>query len=139
MVTPGEVRRLPAFFLLLAAAFLVAAGWTVAWRGFCPSGGTTVNMTDVAVSPEAVVVLAVINIGLHFCRHANARRRTVRLWVDGPLWIDVTDDDDGLPARRHSGIGLSSMRERAAERLATVGTRVSTQLPLPPNLVEEGT
>lgn len=78
-------------------------------------------------------------------RHANASNCTVKISVDGPLRIDVTDDGDGLPARRDGGIGLGSMRERTAElggefraeRLHTGGTRICAELPLPPVGAEE--
>jgi signal transduction histidine kinase len=80
-------------------------------------------------------------------RHADAGRCTVRLWVERDLRIEVTDDGSGLPARWNAGIGLSSMRERAAElgggfhieRIETGGTRVSASLPLPPVPAGEGT
>jgi signal transduction histidine kinase len=60
-----------------------------------------------------------------------------------PSWLEVaiTDDGVGLPtvaAERHAGVGLASMRERAAELGGTVlveplpagGTRVLARLPL---------
>jgi signal transduction histidine kinase len=58
--------------------------------------------------------------------------------------VEVTDDGRGLPARPVPGVGLSSMRERAAElggscsvgpgpagSPAPSGTRVHAVLPLP--------
>ena len=60
----------------------------------------------------------------------------------GPaLLIEVTDDGRGLPTDVHEGVGLSSMRERAAEvggacriqRGPNGGTVVRAQLPVPPS------
>ena len=49
-------------------------------------------------------------------RHAGARRCRVHLGADGDdLLVEVTDDGLGLPAQPVPGVGLSSMRERAAE------------------------
>jgi signal transduction histidine kinase len=49
-------------------------------------------------------------------RHAGARRCRVRLGADGDdLLVEVTDDGLGLPEEPVPGVGLSSMRERAAE------------------------
>jgi signal transduction histidine kinase len=72
-------------------------------------------------------------------RHAGARNCTVRLSLDDGLGLEVTDDGVGLPADRAAGVGLASMRERAAElggecvteALPTGGTRVFARLPLP--------
>ena len=62
----------------------------------------------------------------------------MRLEVDTAVAIEVSDDGDGLPADYRPGIGLHSMRERAAELGGTCaieprrprGTRVLAQLPL---------
>ncbi|TDB98969.1 sensor histidine kinase [Actinomadura sp. 7K534] len=48
-------------------------------------------------------------------RHANACSAVVRLHLNGDLHVTVDDDGVGLPTRVRSGIGMSSMRERAAE------------------------
>jgi signal transduction histidine kinase len=87
-------------------------------------------------------------------KHARARRCTVRLALvrDAPLEtsvltvleapvleIDVTDDGCGLRRPDAAGLGLTSMRERAAEVGGTCwvesspgcGTRVALRLPCP--------
>jgi signal transduction histidine kinase len=59
--------------------------------------------------------------------------------VAGVLQVDISDDGQGLPPNYRAGVGLNSMRERAeelggeclVETLATGGTRVLAQLPLP--------
>jgi signal transduction histidine kinase len=58
--------------------------------------------------------------------------------VDGAD-LEVVDDGAGIPAERTAGVGLSSMRERAAELggvcvvepVPEGGTRVVLSLPLP--------
>ena len=72
-------------------------------------------------------------------RHAQASRCTVRLHIDEAVHIDIWDDGRGLPAIRRAGVGLTSMRERAAElggscvieTRAQGGTEVRARLPLP--------
>ncbi len=48
-------------------------------------------------------------------RHAGARFCAVRIEVTNVLRLEVTDDGKGFPAQAQSGVGLTSMRERAAE------------------------
>ena len=76
-------------------------------------------------------------------RHAQARACRVRLSIDGggdTLELEVADDGVGVAEGRRAGVGLSSMRERAAELGGTYvvtpasssgGTRVLAWLPLP--------
>ncbi|SEK82290.1 Histidine kinase-, DNA gyrase B-, and HSP90-like ATPase [Blastococcus sp. DSM 46786] len=72
-------------------------------------------------------------------RHAAARTCTLRLAADdGELTVEVVDDGRGLPAELLPGVGMSSMRERAAETGGRCdvlpapgsGTRVRARLPL---------
>jgi signal transduction histidine kinase len=73
-------------------------------------------------------------------RHADARNCIVRLDLDNEaymLCVEVADDGRGIGEARGTGVGLSSMRERAAElggsctieALASGGTRVRACLP----------
>jgi two-component system NarL family sensor kinase len=70
-------------------------------------------------------------------RHAHARHCTVALSVDGRLHVTVEDDGTGLPAQPSPGVGIQSMRARAADiggqlRLGPAdggGTRVDADLP----------
>jgi signal transduction histidine kinase len=72
-------------------------------------------------------------------RHAQARRCVVRLRLDDGLTVEIVDDGNGLPAQARLGVGIDSMRERAAELggaclVATApmgGVRVFARLPLP--------
>jgi signal transduction histidine kinase len=78
-------------------------------------------------------------------RHAEAQRCALSLAIDeGTLRLEVRDDGRGLPDSRagetgRAGVGLTTMRERAAElggrlvveALPEGGTRVRAELPLP--------
>jgi signal transduction histidine kinase len=71
-------------------------------------------------------------------RHSQARACFVCLKLADRLVVEITDDGRGLPAAPRAGIGLTSMRERAAELGGKCviearregGTRVLVQLPL---------
>lgn len=92
--------------------------------------------------PAAVEVAAYRIAGeamTNAARHAAASRCEVALRiVDGTLCVEVTDDGRGLPAEPAGGVGLASIRERAAELGGSSsvgpapggGVRVSASLPL---------
>jgi signal transduction histidine kinase len=91
----------------------------------------------------AAVEVAVYHIALeavtNVAQHAHAQTCRIRLFLESGLCLEITDDGDGLPADFHAGVGLTSMRERAAElggeckieSGALHGTRVWARLPLP--------
>ena len=89
----------------------------------------------VEVAAYQIALEAVTNVA----RHAQAKTCRIRLSLEGGLYLEIIDDGDGLPADRHVGVGLTSMRERAAElggecrieRGPSHGTRVWARLPLP--------
>jgi signal transduction histidine kinase len=65
-------------------------------------------------------------------RHSGARRCTVRLGLDGPsraggraMAVEVCDDGHGIPDDVAAGVGMLSLRERAAE----LGGTVSVECP----------
>ncbi|MFC5041001.1 GAF domain-containing sensor histidine kinase [Ornithinimicrobium kibberense] len=103
---------------------------------------TTVTADDLGALPAAVEVAAYRIVGealTNVTRHARARRAEVRLAVaDGALAVTVRDDGLGIPDDTESGVGLLSMRERAAELGGTAevtcppdgGTLVRAVLPL---------
>jgi signal transduction histidine kinase len=88
----------------------------------------------VEVAAYRIAIEAMTNAAIH----SQARRCEVRIAEQDGLRIEVDDDGVGLPAGTPSGVGLTSMRERAAElggRLSIHaepgrGTRVEAWLPL---------
>jgi signal transduction histidine kinase len=75
---------------------------------------------------------------MNVLKHADARNVEVRVRVGDVLWLEIQDDGVGLAGASTGGIGLGSMRERAAEvgGRCTIsapsggGTRVNVCLPL---------
>ncbi|WP_018681107.1 sensor histidine kinase [Actinokineospora enzanensis] len=109
-----------------------------------PDGGVSimlevpVALPDLPASVDVAAYRIVCEALTNVTRHARASSCAVRLWVDDDLHIEVVDDGVGL-ARRAAGIGLVSMRQRAAELGGDClvaaedrgGTRVLATLPLP--------
>jgi signal transduction histidine kinase len=108
------------------------------------SGGPTVSVEaeELGSLPAAVEVAAYRIAGealTNVTRHAHACRAVVRLHRDDrDLLVEVADDGTGIPAEAQAGVGLISLRERAAELggrsevtcPATGGTVVRAWLPL---------
>jgi signal transduction histidine kinase len=99
-------------------------------------------MENLPALPAAVEVAAyrIVQEALtNVVRHAQARTCVIRLSLLAGLQLEITDDGMGLPAEPHAGVGLLSMRERAAEVGGSCdvgpapgqGTRVLVKLPLP--------
>jgi signal transduction histidine kinase len=146
--TVGDVRRLvydlrpPA----LDELGLVEAVGERASRYDAPQEGfrTTVEAPEELPPLPAAVEVAAYRIVqealMNVARHARASMCTVRLVCPDSrtLEVEVTDDGVGLPGSAEGGVGLSSMRERAAElggtceieRSSPTGTRVFARLPL---------
>jgi signal transduction histidine kinase len=89
----------------------------------------------VEVAAYRIALEALANV----VRHAHASNCIMRLALsDEVLTVEVRDDGEGLPEGYHAGVGISAMRERAAElsgscaveTMANGGTRVSARLPL---------
>ena len=96
----------------------------------------------VEVAAYRITMEALTNVA----RHAQAHTCVVRLSLPeaggrpqgSPLQIEIVDDGVGLPADQRAGVGLTSMRERAAELGGTCavgpgpggGTRVVARLPI---------
>ena len=105
-------------------------------------GGITVTGPDPAPELPAAAEVAAYRIAVeamtNITRHARARAATVQIAVDGHLQLEITDDGQGLPAAFRAGVGISSMRERAAELgghctvepVSPRGTRVRATIPL---------
>jgi signal transduction histidine kinase len=89
----------------------------------------------VEVAAYRIALEALTNVA----KHAAAHNCTISLGVGNGLHLDIRDDGRGLPPDRRAGVGLTSMRERAAElggqcSIGPVpggGTAVVAWLPLP--------
>jgi signal transduction histidine kinase len=68
-------------------------------------------LAAVEVAAYRIVCEALTNVS----RHSTATECEVRLSFNGGLSIEVDDNGLGLPDGTHSGVGMFSMRERAAE------------------------
>jgi signal transduction histidine kinase len=139
----GEVRRLvhelrpPALDELGLAGALRSQA-----EKFAPALDVTVDSRgDLSALPAAVEVAAyriACEALSNAARHAVAQLATVRLEAADDLKLEICDDGRGIPPDRQSGVGLTSMRERAAELGAQVavrprdggGTTVSAVFPL---------
>lgn len=91
------------------------------------------NSAAVEVAAFRVVQEAINNV----IRHAQARHCNISISIEDELQIRIQDDGVGLSGDARSGVGLQSMRERAAEmggvcRIETgAGGGVIVQLSLP--------
>jgi signal transduction histidine kinase len=89
----------------------------------------------VEVAAFRIVLEALTNVA----RHADAHSCCVRLTCGPDLFVEVSDDGRGFTSGMRAGVGLTSMRERAAELGGecvveaglTGGTRVWARLPQP--------
>ena len=102
----------------------------------------TVDAPESLPSLPAAVEVAAYRITLealtNVVRHACARECVIRLSLSEVLQVEVTDNGLGLKAHSRAGVGMTSMRERAAElggtcvieHTSTGGTRVLARLPL---------
>jgi two-component system NarL family sensor kinase len=113
-------------------------------NAFDRSNGLSISVDapgDVPILPAAVEVAAyriALEALTNVTRHAQAQECVVRLALNGGLQLEVADDGVGLPDAFQAGVGLASMRERAAELGGTFviegraegGTCVLVHLPL---------
>jgi signal transduction histidine kinase len=93
--------------------------------------------------PAAVEVAAyriLLEAFTNVIQHAHAAACSIDIqWTQRALLLEVMDDGVGVPAGARSGIGLASMRERAAElggefsieSRPSGGTRLRARLPIP--------
>ena len=141
-----EVRRLVYALRPPALDALGLVGALRAQAARHPDHGPHVTVTTPAELPplpaaaEVAAYLIALEAVTNSRRHAQARTCTIRLSFDQPagtLRLEVTDDGRGLQQPTPAGVGLASMRERAAELGGTCtittspagGTRVVAELP----------
>lgn len=105
-----------------------------------------IDAPDRLPSLPAAVEVAAYHIGrealTNVVRHAQARHGTLKLYVVGGefgrLHLNIQDDGQGFDGNTQAGVGLTAMRERAAELAGSCtitsrsgsGTRVTAVLPL---------
>ncbi|GAA2364173.1 hypothetical protein Cme02nite_33480 [Catellatospora methionotrophica] len=73
--------------------------------------GTDAIPAAVEVAAYRIVSEALTNV----VRHAAADNCAVRVWRDGDLHIEVTDDGRGMAPDYRPGVGVTSIRERCLE------------------------
>jgi signal transduction histidine kinase len=122
---------------------LVAALRAHADRALPDAAVTVIAPDDLPALPAAVEVAAfriAAEAISNIARHAGARVCALRVDCrDGALELVVEDDGSGLADGFRSGVGVTAMRERAAElrgsctlgASALGGARVTARLPLP--------
>jgi signal transduction histidine kinase len=112
--------------------------------GHYETGGVQMTIQTPAALPPlpAAVEVACFRIAqealTNVMRHAEAHHCVMNLAFEDTLRLEVIDDGCGLPEEHHAGVGLTSMRERAAEvgGICVIeaapggGTRVQALLPL---------
>jgi signal transduction histidine kinase len=89
----------------------------------------------VEVAAYRIVQEALTNVA----RHAHARACTIRLAITDAFQVEISDDGVGFRLESGAGVGLLSMRERAAEAGGSClvesapgrGTRILVHLPSP--------
>jgi len=112
---------------------------------YCGPNGIqiTIDITEPLPALPAAVEVAAYRIALeaftNIINHAEAKSCHIKLQVNGEsLLLEISDDGKGISSKNHSGVGLTSMRERAAElggeysieNQPTGGTRVRAELPI---------
>lgn len=107
-----------------------------------PNMAITFDAPELLPSLPAAVEVAIYRIAVegltNVLRHAQARACCIRLTVTDMVELEIVDDGRGLPEPLVAGVGLASMRERAAELggqcvvepVSGGGTRVRVTLPL---------
>lgn len=96
--------------------------YAVRFEALAARDGENLRITVLPAEPlpvlPAAVETAAYRIALeaitNVARHAGARHCQVRVTCNETLDVEVTDDGHGIPARP-PGVGMASMRERAAE------------------------
>jgi signal transduction histidine kinase len=97
------------------------------------------NLPPLPAAAEVAAYRITLEALTNIVRHSQGQNCSVSLSVNGKhLLVEICDDGLGISEGTQPGIGLNSMRERAAElgglctieSLARGGTRVLAQLPL---------
>jgi signal transduction histidine kinase len=108
------------------------------WDGLLVLVEAPVELPPLPAAVEVAAYRIALEALTNVARHAGADTCTVRLTVNGTLELEIADDGKGIPSDPRSGVGLTSMRERAEEIGGTCtielrpdgGTRVRASLPV---------
>jgi signal transduction histidine kinase len=96
-------------------------------------------LPDLPAAVETAIYRITQEAMTNVVRHAGASHATIRIACTAQqICVVIRDDGQGLSAQQQSGVGLQSMRERAAELNGSCtieprsegGTKVVAQLPL---------
>jgi signal transduction histidine kinase len=152
--TQDSVKQIRHIVYGLRPPALDDLGLVPAIRAHVSQLGGSRDGPDVVVEPPeeglpplpAAVELAIYRIAIealtNAIQHAKASNVAIRLSTrskpQAAIRLEVHDDGAGLPQKMKAGVGISSMRERAAElggrfgmeSAGSSGSRVWTQLPL---------
>jgi signal transduction histidine kinase len=96
------------------------------------------RLPPLSAATEVALYRIVLEALTNIARHAQAHMCCIRLDIADALSLEVRDDGVGLPSNHQTGVGIASMRERAAELGGTCliesgvtgGTHVLVHLPL---------
>jgi len=96
------------------------------------------SLADLPAAVEVACYRIVSEALTNVAGHAHATRCLVRIGLDHGLEVEVCDDGVGLPEGWRTGVGIASMRERAAELGGDLviepgsprGTRIAARLPV---------
>ena len=137
---PGELEELGLVAAIRAAAARVTVGEENddGWRA---SVEAAVQLPLVGPATEAAASHIAVEALTNAYRHSGGDRADVRIGVDaggGKLTVEIVDNGKGMNGQVPDGVGLRSMRERAAQVGGDVeivnrpdgGTAVRAELPL---------
>lgn len=108
-------------------------------NGMSVSFDVTEPMPPLPAAVEVAAYRIVMEALTNIVQHAQATQCGIEIKVDeNSLLLEVSDNGKGLASKSHSGVGLASMRERAAElggetfieSIPSGGTRVRARLPI---------
>jgi two-component system NarL family sensor kinase len=131
--------RPPGLDLGLEAA-LRAECWRFNTDGLSVSCQIDADLDDLPAAVEVAAFRVVAEVLTNVARHSRAKNCHVVVRHSDALNIEISDDGVGFPPSAQSGVGLESMRERAAElggtctitSVAGAGVVVRLDLPLEP-------
>jgi signal transduction histidine kinase len=135
---PADLDELGLVAAVEAAASRLAVTEAGGWRS---EVSAAIHLPSLAPAVEAAAYQIVLEAMTNAHCHSGGQRAQVRISVDPSgttLVIEVVDDGHGLPELNTTGIGLRSMRERAAavggyldvRSLAQGGALVRAELPI---------